>query len=92
MVVDEGVGRVPVLNGGFPADRDVVDFEGVVNDRARMQLDGLGGQDFEPEEAWGQTLEVECIGEEREDFFDGSGEGLGRGDAPDPPVLGVLGG
>lgn len=32
LVVDEGVRRVPVLDCGFPADGDVMDFEGVVDD------------------------------------------------------------
>lgn len=34
LVIDEGVWGVPVLDGGFPSDGDVVDFEFVVDDGA----------------------------------------------------------
>ncbi len=50
LVVDEGMGWVPVLDFGFPSDGDVMDFECVVDDLAGVDVDGLWGDDFELEE------------------------------------------
>lgn len=89
LVVDEGVRRVPVLDGGFPSDGDVVDFESVVDDCPGLEVDGFGGEHFESEEGWGEFFEVEGVGEEGEDFIDRAREYLGGGDFPDFAVLGV---
>lgn len=61
LVVDEGVRGVPVEDGGFPADGDVVNFEGVVDDMSGSHVDGSGGEDFEAEEVWGESFEVEGV-------------------------------
>jgi len=54
LIVDERMRRVPVLEGTFPADWNVVNLESVIDFGSRFENDGSGCQDIESQKAWGE--------------------------------------
>lgn len=89
LIINKGVRWIPVLNRGLPTNRDLVNFECVIDHRSRLHLDRLRGEHLESKERRGKTLKIECIGEKRKHFLDRSRERLDRVDAPDLAMLRV---
>ena len=83
LVVDELAWRCPVVDRGFPVDGDTTDLELVPDLAPGVHIDGLGREDIELEEAWGEFLEVVCVREEWENAFAWLLEDLDRPEDPD---------
>ena len=77
LLVDEAVGRVPGGDFAPPGERQAVDAEAVVDQRAPDHLDRPGGDDREGEPGRGELFEVAGVGEEGEDLVDRPGD-VGR--------------
>jgi len=74
LVVGKEVGWIPASDCAFPADKDAVKFELVLNARAERNDDGLRREDAEVEEGRSELFEMFGGGEVREDLCEGMRE------------------
>ena len=66
--VDEAHARLPLLDPRQPADREPVQGQAVLDQRADAHLDRPRGDDVERQPGRRDRLEVAGVGEEREDL------------------------
>src|SRR3954447_2410054 len=76
LTVDEAHAGLPVLDLGEPPDRQAVQPQPVLDDRAGAHRDRAGRGDGEPQPRRGDRLEVAGVGEEGEDVVGGAGQAL----------------
>ena len=68
LVVGEKVGRIPAGDFTFPADRDAMKFEFVLDARAKTNDDRFWSEDLKIQERRRELFEMFGGGEEGEDF------------------------